>query len=92
MAVRFSTRPERAAAEIAHGQRITHRNMAEGLLDNLKSELPGGKNLDLDLDWSDNDVQKWTVNVKIASKGFTHNEPFMDFPTNELRTLLMLLQ
>lgn len=85
-------REERAAqrkAEMQAGRRRTTITMMEGLIEELCADYGINKGL-VSLDTKDEDLRKWEVVVVLAD-GVAHRENLWVFPSDEIKTILMLL-
>lgn len=85
---RFVDKEERREAEMAHGRYVSHRTMVQGLLDQLQSELPGKHSYSL---MDAGRTEQWTVIVHFRGTDIRHEEPWDQFPSDVLRTKIMLL-
>lgn len=78
-------------AEIREGRRRTTITMMEGLIEELCADY-GLKKETVHLDSSHPDIRAWQVVIELAPGGVTHVESFWEFPSDELKTILMLVK
>jgi hypothetical protein len=82
---------EKRQAEMTEGRRRTTIAMMEGLVEQLCGDY-GMKKESVHLDSSHPDIRHWTVQVELAPGGVVHTESFWEFPSEELKAMLMLTQ
>lgn len=76
-------------AEKQMGAKRTKMTMAEGLVDQIAKELDRRGKFEFHLISEGFDIRQWGVRVDFGN-GMAHSENFFDFPTDELRTKIML--
>lgn len=81
---------ERTRAEMARGALVTKRNMAEGLVEQIASELDPHRRFTFYLISESPDPRNWGVKVNF-NNGASHAEDFSNFPTDELKAKIMLM-
>ena len=77
-------------AEIQMGRRRTTITMMEGVIDELCGDYGINKGA-VSLDTVDLDIRKWDVVIFLA-EDVAHRESLWEFPSDELRTMLMLVK
>lgn len=75
--------------EIEHGRQTVMQTMAQGVIDRLVSEM--NMKADIKLHCEDSDPRKWFVTIDFVNGVASRTESFFDFPSNELKTIQMLL-
>jgi hypothetical protein len=80
-------RRQRRLAEMELGRRMTMTNMAQGLIDTLQKDykIPA-----VVLKNEPKDIREWTVLIDMGEAG-EYEENFWEFPSDRLKTMLMLL-
>ena len=84
-------RKARTEAEKERGQIAVKLTMANGVVNKLMSEMDPSRNVNGHITPNTMDIRKWVVCVDLKEGGI-HEENFFDFPTDELRTKMMLLK
>ena len=77
-------------AEIQMGRRRTTITMMEGVIEELCRDYGINKGT-INLDTAHEDIRQWEVVVGLAEDVF-HRESLWEFPSDELRTMLMLVK
>lgn len=79
----------RREQEMARGRKQLKINMARGLIEEVQKSIDAGYKFEFTLLPHTEDLRQWGVRVDFKN-GQAHAENWWEFPTDELRTKIML--
>ncbi len=81
---------ERTLREQAAGRLLTTQAMLNGLIDQICTDYKINRFATI-LNTDGDDPRKWTITVTLKG-GITHTENAWEFPTDELKAIIMLIE